>query len=60
LKNIKEKLVQMSIMYYGVQNPDAKIKVKNEISKIVKKSHKFRETNKEDYEFITNIAKNIT
>ena len=50
----------MSIMYYGVQNPDAKIKVKNEISKIVKKSHKFRETNKEDYEFITNIAKNIT
>jgi|TARA_E500000318_G_C3397160_1_gene148320 hypothetical protein len=60
LKNIKEKLVQMSIMYYGVQNPDAKMKVKNEISKIVKKSHKFRETNKEDYEFITNIAKNIT
>ena len=60
MKNIKEKLVQMSIMYYGVQNPDAKMKVKNEISKIVKKSHKFRETNKEDYEFITNIAKNIT
>jgi hypothetical protein len=60
LKNIKEKLVQMSIMYYGVQNPDAKMKVKNEISKIVKKSHKFRDTNKEDYEFITNIAKNIT
>ena len=60
MKNIKEKLVQMSIMYYGVQNPDAKAKVKNEISKIVKKSHKFRETNKEDYEFITNIAKNIT
>ena len=50
----------MSIMYYGVQNPEAKAKVKNEISKIVKKSHKFRETNKEYYEFITNIAKNIT
>jgi len=60
LNNLKEKLVQMSIMYYGVQDSDAKTKVKNEISKIVKKSHKFRETNKEDYQFITNIAKNIT
>ena len=50
----------MSIMYYGVQNPDAKAKVKNEISKIVKKSHKFRETNKKDYEFMTKLARNIT
>ena len=50
----------MSILYYSIDNADAKSKVKDQISKIVKKSHKFRETNKEDYEFITNIAKNIT
>ncbi len=50
----------MSIMYYGVQDSEAKTKVKKEISKIVKKSHKFRETNKEDYEFITKLTRNIT
>jgi len=60
LNNLKEKIVQMSIMYYGVQDSEAKTKVKKEISRIVKKSHKFRETNREDYEFITKLTRNIT
>tara|TARA_Y100000004_G_scaffold16976_1_gene17562 strand:+ start:339 stop:521 length:183 start_codon:yes stop_codon:yes gene_type:complete len=60
LKELLDKIVRMSILYYSTDNADAKLKVKDQISKIVKKSHKFRETNKKDYEFMTKLARNIT
>jgi|TARA_R100000742_G_C4278856_1_gene102269 predicted RecB family endonuclease len=60
LNYLKDKLVETSVQYYHTQDIEEKEKLKKTITKIVKKAHRFRETNKEDYEFIKQLTKNIT
>jgi|TARA_R110000803_G_scaffold74187_1_gene138232 hypothetical protein len=60
LNHLKDILVETSIKYYKSSDIEEREKTKKEITKIVKKAHRFRETNKEDYEFIKQLTKNIT
>ena len=59
LLGLKEEINKTSQEYYGAKSNEDKQKHKESLQKSFKKFHKFRYSQKNDYQFVEKLIKNI-
>jgi hypothetical protein len=59
LFSLKEDIIKQSQEYYNAKSIEDKTKHKESLQKSFKKFHKFRHSQKNDYQFVEKLIKNI-